>query len=441
MSGLNRLEPGSDISTDGGRGLLQETLDLFSNTYKNIREELTKVRESDKIVAPVPIEEFPTVLGITPSQVGGAPAGSIMFTKVDATPAGYTTCDGTNGAPDLQGRVPMGAGTGSGLTARAVGDVLGAETVAADLPAHTHTMGNHTHSTPNHAHTMAHTHGFAHTHNTAYQYGGAGGSNPTPDLLGTASSQTSAANKTTASQSTSTTDQPNTSVTSTDGGGTSGTPSNNTTDSAGTGPGHANIQPSRVLKALMKTSSGDLDLPRKCPIMFGRVPAVFDLEGPSVVTNASAADGFESIIAGQPPEKITEISLSGGNASGNSTGTIMKFSVYVPYNFRKWKTSAVRIRTKLSMTGCPAASTATMTLKARKPSSTSAYLVGTSQRTLAVDGGGAIADSAWVDMTLKTTDLLDDWQPGYFLACEVVWSIPKTFSTASLKVGRLQINW
>lgn len=440
MSGLNDLEPGADIMSDGGRGLLQQTLDKFSNAFRNVRAELTKVREQDAIVAPVPIQEFPTCLGVTTSQVGGAPQNSILFSKTDATPAGYSTCDGTNGTPDLQGRVPMGAGTGAGLTARAVGDVIGAESVAADLASHNHDMANHTHSTPSHAHNMAHTHDMGnHVHDGQPRAIGGGGS--TTVVHTTTALDGGASVYNTSGPSTNTTSQPSTSVTATDGSGTSGAPSTNTTGNAGGGGGHANIQPSRVLKALMKTTSGDIDLPRKCPILFGRIPALLDLESPAVITNISAVDAYEVIETGQPPEAISEVSMTSGNAGGNSTVTVLRFKAYLPYNFRKWKTQAVRIRTKLSMTGCGGGSTATVTLKARKPTSTSAFLVGTNARTLAVDGSGNLADSAWVDMTLKTTDLQDDWQPGYFLACEVVWSIPKTFATASLKVGRLQINW
>lgn len=43
--------------------------------------------------------------------------------------------------PDLRGRVPIGAGTGTGLTARTLGVPAGAETVtlsSAEIPAHTH---------------------------------------------------------------------------------------------------------------------------------------------------------------------------------------------------------------------------------------------------------------------------------------------------------------
>ncbi len=43
--------------------------------------------------------------------------------------------------PDLRGRLPMGQGTGPGLTTRVVGNMVGSETVAltsANLPSHTH---------------------------------------------------------------------------------------------------------------------------------------------------------------------------------------------------------------------------------------------------------------------------------------------------------------
>jgi hypothetical protein len=200
------------------------------------------------------------------------------------------------------------------------------------------------------------------------------------------------------------------------------------------------MQPFSVVKALYKTASGDLDLDRKAPILFGRVPGLLDFDGPSSILNASAADGYEVLEAGQPPEKITELLLSSGIASGNSSAAL-KFGVYVPYNFRRWRTASVRLKSKIVMAGCSPATATVVTLRARKPTSASAYLAGTHVRTLNVDGGGAIADAAWVDMTLKTTDLGDDWLPGYFLACEVLLSFPRTFTSCSIKFGRLQINW
>jgi microcystin-dependent protein len=86
-----------------------------------------------------------------------------------ASPSGWLTCDGaavnrttyaalfavigtTYGAgngtttfnlPDMRGRAPIGVGTGSGLTARALADEVGAEThtlSVAEMPSHTHTQ-------------------------------------------------------------------------------------------------------------------------------------------------------------------------------------------------------------------------------------------------------------------------------------------------------------
>lgn len=50
--------------------------------------------------------------------------------------------------PDMRGRSPVGAGTGSGLSSRAVGDSFGEEAhqlTVAELAAHTHTDAGHTH--------------------------------------------------------------------------------------------------------------------------------------------------------------------------------------------------------------------------------------------------------------------------------------------------------
>ncbi|AHL31561.1 tail protein [Pseudomonas brassicacearum] len=52
--------------------------------------------------------------------------------------------------PNLQGRLPLGQGSGQGLTPRVMGEVSGAENVTAtitNLPAHTHTLAGLTAST------------------------------------------------------------------------------------------------------------------------------------------------------------------------------------------------------------------------------------------------------------------------------------------------------
>jgi microcystin-dependent protein len=57
-------------------------------------------------------------------------------------PYGLGNGSSTFNVPDMRGRIPIGGGTGSGLTARVVGTNYGAETVTLDstsLPTHSHT--------------------------------------------------------------------------------------------------------------------------------------------------------------------------------------------------------------------------------------------------------------------------------------------------------------
>jgi microcystin-dependent protein len=86
-----------------------------------------------------------------------------------------TASSSTFNVPDMEGRAPVGVGTGAGdasedadggttpsgtaLTARSLGEWTGRETIVA-LPAHTHTMSSHVHTLNNHTHTMS-----SHTHN------------------------------------------------------------------------------------------------------------------------------------------------------------------------------------------------------------------------------------------------------------------------------------
>lgn len=82
----------------------------------------------------------------------------------------YGAGDGTTTfqLPDFRGRVAVGAGTGSGLTARANGQTFGAETFTlaiANLPAHDHTINDHTHGGTTAAHDVNHWHGLGgHVH-------------------------------------------------------------------------------------------------------------------------------------------------------------------------------------------------------------------------------------------------------------------------------------
>lgn len=66
----------------------------------------------------------------------------------------------TFNVPDLRGRGVIGAGTGTGLTARTLGANVGAETV--DTTSHTHTGPSHTHSVSGatQINSVGHSHGF-----------------------------------------------------------------------------------------------------------------------------------------------------------------------------------------------------------------------------------------------------------------------------------------
>lgn len=94
-------------------------------------------------------------------------SGQILMYGAAAAPTGYLLCDGTAvsrttyatlfgvisttygvgdgsttfNVPDMRGRMPLGLGTGSGLTARSLNDQPGAETFTlaeANMPAHAH---------------------------------------------------------------------------------------------------------------------------------------------------------------------------------------------------------------------------------------------------------------------------------------------------------------
>ncbi len=79
---------------------------------------------------------------------GTIPLGGIIMWSGGTAPAGWALCDGgtVNGrvTPDLRGRFVLGAGSGSGLTPRSVGQTGGTENTtltAANLPPHNHTIG------------------------------------------------------------------------------------------------------------------------------------------------------------------------------------------------------------------------------------------------------------------------------------------------------------
>lgn len=130
----------------------------------------------------------------------GTPAGTIVASIAATAPSGWFILDGstiTNGQntqpalwavipagwksganivlPDARGRTIVGAGTGSGLTARTLNSTFGAETVTlsaaeSGLPAHNHSTvdGGHNHTQNAHGHATSES---AHVHNEQFGNG------------------------------------------------------------------------------------------------------------------------------------------------------------------------------------------------------------------------------------------------------------------------------
>ncbi len=142
------------------------------------------------------------------------PAGVIRAFSGSSVPSGWLICDGstisrmafrdlfkvigttfgsgnsntTFTLPDMRGRLPIGAGTGTSLTARTLGTTLGAETVTlaeANMASHTHTNNSVSAiNTTNHVHTATsgtvsadHSHGWGRNVGSFGSYGLRDGNN------------------------------------------------------------------------------------------------------------------------------------------------------------------------------------------------------------------------------------------------------------------------
>ncbi len=108
--------------------------------------------------------------------------------KVIGTTFGSGNSNSTFTLPDMRGRLPIGAGTGTSLTARTLGSSLGAETVTlaeANMASHTHTnnsaiatqTSNHVHTGTSGTVSADHTHGWGRNVGSSGSYGLRDGAN------------------------------------------------------------------------------------------------------------------------------------------------------------------------------------------------------------------------------------------------------------------------
>jgi len=125
--------------------------------------------------------------------------------KVIGTTYGSGNSNDTFTLPDMRGRIPICAGTGTSLTTRTLGSNVGAETATlseANMASHTHTAtvgtqtANHTHSGTSGTVSADHTHGWGRNVGSSGSYGlrdGAGRSaNGTPNTQAANSDHTHA---------------------------------------------------------------------------------------------------------------------------------------------------------------------------------------------------------------------------------------------------------
>lgn len=171
------------------------TIDVASDLAIGIQVKLGNVLgESDKIVIfGTAVEEMGNA-NTSEEEMGSRIIGEIISFGGASAPSGWLVCDGserpidgyqrlyevlglswgplTNGMgvaggshfrlPDLRGRSLIGAGTGNGLSARMIGEMVGAEAhtlTPTEMPSHTHVQDSHNHTQSAHNHTQsAHNH-------------------------------------------------------------------------------------------------------------------------------------------------------------------------------------------------------------------------------------------------------------------------------------------
>lgn len=455
-----RLNATSDLNDDYGRAQLQETLELLSNAMRQQQIKLEAVENSERNVRPVPVEAYPIAQGpVQTSAVGGAQVGQAIWLGTASTPGGFLPCDGTvlnavtnteyqelynvignsyGGSnntdfevPDCRGRSPMGAGTGTSLTARTLGTEYGDE----DLVPHDHSVPDHKHGSLKHFHANPHHHEFEGFYNpgTPLTLGPGAAYN----ALTTYQAQTTV--HTTNQKSSGHADDDNT-----DEGYKWGTSDEllETADKTGlsvnsTGSGSAtdkNLHPVVTFHAYMRyTTGGSSSSAQQQSMCWGPVAATWYLSSGSNFPNPSVINTYDTLLTTPVDEAIIQASCDdpGGSASVISDNYI-RAVVRLPFNFRRWKARALRIRNKITNADLTPTNW-TMSLSVFNPLSLGSVLATKSRQ--------ASSDGDYSELVFSAEDMGPNWKAGYPLVFHLYFNHSLDVETFKIHVGRLEIGW
>lgn len=462
-----RLERGSDLNKPGGREQLQETLEVMGSSLRILQREIDPIINTpggaERLVSPVPVEAWPLALG--PVQTGSPhEIGTMIWHFADEIPenwlqldgssllratypalfakygTGYGAVDGTHFTlPNLARRVIAGkGGAGTASLANTTGAIGGGETSTA-LLAHTHTGPSHTHDMT-HTHSLsAHTHDIQHTHHY-YGYAAGAGPSSTARVLGQVQLQASTINVAELTDTSAPTGSgaPVPDVTGAASTSNTGAAGTGATGSAGAGTSFDLLQPTIIGLPLVRAKKGPADTNQTFGMSWGAIAGVADVglraDFPLVVVSkvydtvdSIASEAFMQVVSGPAAVAGTQvISFSG--------------LLRVPYNFRQFRTRGIKILTKLSITGAAVATSCTVQLQIKNPLNPSGYIAGDYVRIVAVSAG-TIADSDYRYAQVSAADLGPDWKPGYLFEFVLSFTLPRTYTLATFKVGSLLIDW
>jgi len=183
----------SVVSVDNTQTLTNKTINLANNTVTGTKAQFNTAISDADFATIAGTETLtnktltsPTINTPTFGSGGLSPVGSMTMFAGSSAPSGWLLCNGnavsrttyaslfsvigitygsgdgstTFNVPDLLGRVPMGAGTGTGLTARTLGAEIGSESTtltSSHIPQHSHTI-DHGHADNISANQAGHTH-------------------------------------------------------------------------------------------------------------------------------------------------------------------------------------------------------------------------------------------------------------------------------------------